>query len=132
MLGSKPLNGNAKKLRLKLWDGEVETTLAVLCLEGKEDLDVPSPFSIIKLEGVRVKEAGPNWAAIISGYKMLVLGTKVGRKLEVSANQAGLHGDTPTATVSHFASSMSAPDMARTWNNKVITQAGKGRDGLFK
>ena len=83
MLGSKPLNGNAKKLRLKLWDGELEMTQAVLCLEGKEDLDVPSPFSIIKLEGVRVKEAGLNWAAIISGYKMLRSGTKVGRKLEV-------------------------------------------------
>ena len=83
VLGSKPLNGNAEKLRLKLWDGEVEMTQAVLCLEGREDLDVPSPFSIIKLEGVRVKQAGANWAAIISGYKMLRLGTKVGRKLEV-------------------------------------------------
>ena len=69
VLGSKPLNGSAEKLRLKLWDGEVEMTQAVLCLEGRKDLDVPSTFSVIKLEGVRVKKAGANWAAIISGEK---------------------------------------------------------------
>ena len=104
VLGSKPLNGSAEKLRLKLWDGEVEMTQAVLNLEGREDLDVPSTFSVIKLEGVRGKKAGANWAAIISGYQMLKSGTKVGRKLEGTASQVwGGLGDaiTPPAASSH-------------------------------
>ena len=125
MLGSKPLNGNAEKLRLKLWDGEVEMTQAVLCLEGREDLDVPSQFSIIKLEGVRVKQAGANWAAIISGYQMLRSGTKVGRKLEVTLNQVwgpGL-GDavTPPATSSQLASNLSTPAKARSTSSQPPT-----------
>ena len=125
MLASKPLNGNAEKLRLKLWDGEVEMTQAVLCLEGKEDLDVPSPFSIIKLEGVRVKQAGANWAAIISGYQMLRSGTKVGRKLEVTLNQVwgpGL-GDavTPPAASSQLASNLSTPAKARSTSSQPPT-----------
>ena len=125
MLGSKPLNGNAEKLRLKLWDGEVEMTQAVLCLEGREDLDVPSPFSIIKLEGVRVKQAGANWAAIISGYQMLRSGTKVGRKLEVTLNQVwgpGL-GDavTPPAASSQLASNLSTPAKARSTSSQPPT-----------
>ena len=125
MLGSKPLNGNAEKLRLKLWDGEVEMTQAVLCLEGREDLDVPSQFSIIKLEGVRVKQAGANWAAIISGYQMLRSGTKVGRKLEVTLNHVwapGL-GDavTPPATSSQLASNLSTPAKARSTSSQPPT-----------
>ena len=125
VLGSKPLNGNAEKLRLKLWDGEVEMTQAVLCLEGREDLDVPSPFSIIKLEGVRVKQAGTNWAAIISGYQMLRSGTKVGRKLEVTLNQVwgpGL-GDavTPPAASSQLASNLSTPAKARSTSSQPPT-----------
>ena len=125
MLGSKPLNGNAEKLRLKLWDGEVEMTQAVLCLEGREDLDVPSPFSIIKLEGVRVKQAGANWAAIISGYQMLRSGTKVGRKLEVTLNQVwgpGLgNAVTPPATSSQLASNLSTPAKARSTSSQPPT-----------
>ena len=125
MLGSKPLNGNAEKLRLKLWDGEVEMTQAVLCLEGREDLDVPSQFSIIKLEGVRVKQAGANWAAIISGYQMLRSGTKVGRKLEVTLNQVwgpGLgNAVTPPATSSQLASNLSTPAKARSTSSQPPT-----------
>ena len=125
VLGSKPLNGNAEKLRLKLWDGEVEMTQAVLCLEGREDLDVPSQFSIIKLEGVRVKQAGTNWAAIISGYQMLRSGTKVGRKLEVTLNQVwgpGLgNAVTPPATSSQLASNLSTPAKARSTSSQPPT-----------
>ena len=125
MLGSKPLNGNAEKLRLKLWDGEVEMTQAVLCLEGREDLDVPSQFSIIKLEGVRVKQAGANWAAIISGYQMLRSGTKVGRKLEVTLNQVwgpGLSDAvTPPAASSQLASNLSTPAKARSTSSQPPT-----------
>ena len=117
MLGSKPLNGSAEKLRLKLWDGEVEMTQAVLCLEGREDLDVPSNFSVIRLEGVRVKKAGANWAAIISGYQMLKSGTKVGRKLEASASQVwGGLGDAitpPAAASSHSNQQIATPAKAR-------------------
>ena len=125
VLGSKPLNGNAEKLRLKLWDGEVEMTQAVLCLEGREDLDVPSQFSIIKLEGVRVKQAGANWAAIISGYQMLRSGTKVGRKLEVTLNQVwgpGLSDAvTPPAASSQLASNLSTPAKARSTSSQPPT-----------
>ena len=125
VLGSKPLNGNAEKLRLKLWDGEVEMTQAVLCLEGREDLDVPSQYSIIKLEGVRVKQAGANWAAIISGYQMLRSGTKVGRKLEATPNQVWGPGltdaVTPPAASSQLASNLSTPAKARSTSSKPPT-----------
>ena len=126
VLGSRPLNGNAKSLGMKLWDGQMEIQ-AVLCLEGKEDLVVPSPFSIIKLEGLHVKGAGLNRKAEISGYKMLRSGTKVGRKLEGGATATQDFGvgdwwDTPSATLSLlFGSSMSAP------GNEVIVNREEGQ-----
>merc|ERR1719462_765682 len=92
-------------------------TQAVLCLEGRKDLDVPSTFSVIKLEGVRVKKAGANWAAIISGYQMLKSGITVGRKLEASASQVwGGLGDaiTPPAASSHSNQLLTTPAKART------------------
>ena len=96
-------------------------TQAVLCLEGREDLDVPSTFSVIKLEGVRVKKAGANWAAIISGYQMLKSGAKVGRKLEASASQVwGGLGDavTPPAA-SSLSSKLSTPAKARPTSSQT-------------
>ena len=45
------------KQRLKLWDGETELSQAVLDLEGSE-LAVPAAYSVVRLQGVKVKRAG--------------------------------------------------------------------------
>jgi replication factor A1 len=80
VLAKKPLNGNAEKQRLKLWDGE--TVLSQTVLEVGPGLAPPDDYSVVLLEGVRVRRAGDKWAAIISGYSLLRAGGLVGRKLE--------------------------------------------------
>jgi len=80
ILGTKPLNGSPVKQRLKLWDGETELSQAVLDLEGS-GLAVPAAYSVVRLQGVKVKRAGDKWAAIVQGYTLLKPGASVGRRL---------------------------------------------------
>ena len=87
VLGFKALNGNPSKQRLKLWDGRSELTQAVLDLEGRPGLGVPANYSVIRLEGVKLKQAGEKWAIIVAGYCLLKPGGLVGRKIQ----------DTPTS-----------------------------------
>ena len=87
VLGFKALNGNPSKQRLKLWDGRSELTQAVLDLEGRPGLEVPANYSVIRLEGVKLKQAGQKWAIIVAGYCLLKPGGLVGGKIQ----------DTPTS-----------------------------------
>ena len=81
MLECKALNGNACKQRLRLWDGDTELTQAVLDLSSSPQLAVLTQYSVVSLQGVRVKQAGEKWAFIIAGYSVVKDGATVGSKL---------------------------------------------------
>ena len=63
------LGFNPSNQHLTLWDGRRELTRAVL--EGRPGLEVPENYSVIRLEGVELKQAGRKWSVAAAGYRLL-------------------------------------------------------------
>ena len=75
---------NPSTQRLTLWDGRRELTRAVL--EGRAGLEVPEIYSVVKLEGVELKQAGRKWSVAAAGYCLLRQGGLMGGKIWASVS----------------------------------------------
>lgn len=98
VLATKVLGDNSCKQRLKLWDGESEVSQAVLDLSSTPEVGPPPQYSVVRLQGARLRMAGQKWAVIVTGYSLLRPGDQIGKKLEASNNSTTNNGNSSTTS----------------------------------